>query len=176
LRKAVQIILINPLEFQYFWLSCKSKFKSFFLFSYPFLGCHDQPIIRQCRHGISASVIITSLLLPSSNPLKHSKLLQLATDASSSISSSTTDKHNSDIQPHCPSQLAMFSTGCCLIGQCYIRTKYFSIPLCPRKSVFVQTVPNTYLECIILLPKYILVYLSWNHKGPNFFFSQKDSV
>jgi hypothetical protein len=42
----------------------------------------------------------------------------------------------------------MFCTGCCLIGACYIRMKYFSNSLCPRKSVFVQTVPNTYLECI----------------------------
>jgi len=108
---------------------------------------HDQPIIRQCRH-ISTSVIIASLLLASSNPLKHSTLLQLAKDASYSLSPSTTQKHNSDIQPHCPSQVAMFSTGCCPIGACYICMKYFSNPLCPRKSASVQTVPNTYLEFI----------------------------
>jgi len=37
--KAVQIILTNPLEFQYFWLSCKSMFfNNFFLFSFIFLA------------------------------------------------------------------------------------------------------------------------------------------
>ena len=83
---------MTPLELQYFWLSCKSKlFKSFFL---THMDSHDHPIIRQRRNFI-ISVIIASLFLPSSSPLKHSTLLQLAKDAWYSLSSSTTEKHNS---------------------------------------------------------------------------------